>query len=464
MKGTIPQIKTSLGLPFVPSAFTLLALTLVCSGLVHVAQAVNPPPDGGYAGGNTAEGQNALFSLTTGTYNTAVGLFSLRNNTEGQFNTAIGAGALLSNNPGSHNAADGIVNSSQNTATGAGALLSNTTGAHNTADGAFALFTNTTGVENTATGSNALFDNTTGTGNTADGAFALPSNTIGFQNTANGTFALFSNTEGSFNTASGNGALYSNTNGDTNTAIGASALQNNTTGSGNTAIGDAALFENTTGMFNTAIGRSALSANTTGTANIAIGVAAGNHTMTGGGNIYIGNNPGADESDTIRIGDVQTRTFIGGIHDTTVTGLAVVVSASGQLGVAPSSARFKDEIKPMESASEAILALKPVTFRYRKDIDPAHTKQFGLVAEEVEKVNPDLVVRDKERKPYGVRYDQVNAMLLNEFLKEHRKVQKLEKGMAVLAAQLKEQAAQIQNVSAKVEVNKSTTKVVLDNL
>ena len=140
MKGTIPQIKTSLGLPFVPSAFTLLALTLVCSGLVHVAQAVNPPPDGGYAGGNTAEGQNALFSLTTGTYNTAVGLFSLRNNTEGQFNTAIGAGALLSNNPGSHNAADGIVNSSQNTATGAGALLSNTTGAHNTADGAFALF------------------------------------------------------------------------------------------------------------------------------------------------------------------------------------------------------------------------------------------------------------------------------------------------------------------------------------
>ena len=162
-----------------------------------------------------------------------------------------------------------------------------------------------------------------------------------------------------------------------------------------------------------------------GSNNIALGSFAGSNLTTGDNNIDIGNSGAGAESDTIRIGDsaLQNRTFVAGISGIPITGTTVVVNGSGQLGVSPSSQRFKDEIKTMDKASEAILALKPVTFRYKKEIDPARISQFGLVAEEVEKVNPDLVVRDKEGKPYSVRYDQVNAMLLNEFLKQHRTVE-----------------------------------------
>jgi len=405
----------------------LLSLTFILAWLAFApaARAVSPAPDGGYPSGNTAEGQNALFSLTTGGFNTAVGFFSLRADTTGQFNTAIGAGTLLSNT------------ADENTATGTGALLNNTAANHNTADGAFALLSNTTGVDNTAVGDRALFSNT------ANG------------NTADGTFALFSNT----------------------------------TGADNTAIGDVALDANTTGLSNTAIGVAALASNTTGSGNIALGFNAGLNLTTGSNNIDIGNLGATDESNTIRIGvqGTQTFTIIAGIsNDIQAIGTPVIVTTDGFLGVATSSARFKDQVKPMDKASEALLALRPVTFRYKKEIDPTGTSQFGLIAEEVEKVNPDLVVRDKEGEPYSVRYDQVNAMLVNEFLKEHRKVEEqgrklqeqeatiaqqrkdfeatiseLKKGMETLALRSKEQDVKIQKVSDRIELTAAAKQVAV---
>ena len=343
----------------------LIPLVLVCFALLPVARAVSPAPDGSYPGGNTAEGQTALLSLTTGGFNTAVGYLSLRSNTTHSFNTAIGAGALLSNN-------------------------------------------------------------------------------VGLQNTANGAFALFSNTSGSSNTAVGSGALFSNTN-----------------GTGNTANGWNALDDNTTGSF-----------------NIALGGLAGNLLTTGSYNIDIGNSGVAGESGTIRIGDQDHgATYIAGISGQTASGgVAVYVNTDGKLGTATSSARFKDEIKPMDKASEVILALKPVTFRYKKEIDSKGIPQFGLVAEEVEKVNADLVARDRDGKPYSVRYDAVNAMLLNEFLKEHRKVEEQQAAITdlrslvarqqkqfeaaiaeqrkELEARLKQQDLRIQRVSDEVGLSK----------
>jgi hypothetical protein len=379
----------------------------VCLTLSPRAQAVVPPPDGGYPGFNTAEGQNALFSLTTGAGNTAVGWYSLFSNTEGTFNTATGAGALLSNT------------ANENTAFGAGALLFNTTGSFNTANGAFALFANTTGADNTANGNGALTSNTTGFSNTANGSVALVGNITGHQNTANGTSALFNNTTGNFNTATGERALLSNTTGNGNTAAGQNALASNTTGSFCTALGEDAGFN-------------------VSTANnvICIGFGVG----------------GANVSNSCYIGSIFGQTSSGGV--------AVFIDSAGKLGTLTSSRRFKEGIKPMEQASEALFALKPVTFRYKKGIDPQGIPQFGLVAEDVEKVNPDLVVRDKEGKPYSVRYEQVNAMLLNEFLKEHRKNEEQQKQINVLTAQLKEQASQIQKVSAQLEASKPTPQVV----
>jgi hypothetical protein len=430
----------------------IIALLLVCFGLLPMnAFGVVPAPDGGYPGGNTAEGQDALFSLTSGTFNTAVGFFSLRALTDGDFNTASGAGTLLLNT------------ADENTANGAGALLSNTTGAQNTGTGAFALFSNTEGEFNTATGANALFGNTEGKNNTANGFQALLNNTTGAQNTAVGTQALLSNTDGSNNTASG-----------------FQALLNNTSGMLNTANGIQALLNNTTGAFNTAMGFAALQSNTSGGNNIALGFNAGGNLTTGFSNIDIGNSGLRDESGTIRIGDngSQTRTFIAGIRGVT-TGNAdavnVVVDSAGQLGTLSSSRRFKKDIESMDKISEAILALKPVTFHYKND--NTGTRQFGLIAEDVAKVNPDLVVRDNNGEIYTVRYDAVNAMLLNEFLKEHKKVEQQQastaelkstvaqqqKGIEVLTAQIKEQAALIQNVSARIEIAKPAPQMVLNN-
>src|SRR6266550_2816277 len=316
----------------------------------------------------------------------------------------------------------------QNTAEGQSALLHLAGGTYNTAVGWASLGSNVTGNYNTAIGAGALLANTggqnIGNDNTATGAGALLNNTTGNVNTANGTFALSTNTTGSANTATGD-----------------SALSNNTTGSFNTATGDVALQSNNTGSDNTAIGDSALRYNTTGSKNTAIGYNAG-ALVTGAHNrICIGSNNG---------GNVNNSCYIDNIWNQPGGSQAVYVNSEGKLGAQVSSRRFKDEIKPMDKTSEVLLALKPVTFRYKKEIDPASTSQFGLVAEEVEKVNPDLVIRDTEGKPYTVRDDQVNAMLLNEFLKEHRKVQELEANAAKQQKQIEALTAGLQKVSAQL--------------
>ena len=366
--------------------FIAIGLLLACLELSPEAQAVVPPPDGGYPGSNTAEGQNALLSRTTGTFNTAIGFFSLRALTTASFCTGLGAGTLLANTAG------------ENTATGAGALLSNTTGS----------------------------------GNTADGAFALLSNATGFRNAATGRFALFNNTTGSFNTAHGVDALYSNTAGDGNTANGLSAL----------------------------------AFNTTGAFNIALGTSAGQNLTTGDRNIDIGNLGVANEGNTIRIGTTgdQSATYIAGIAGQTVGagGSTCYVDNDGKLGVFLSAHRFKTDIADMATASEAILALRPVTFHYKPELDKTGIPQFGLVAEEVEAINPDLVTRDKEGKVTTVRYEAVNAMLLNEFLKEHRKNQQQEATIARLEKQIEVLAEGLQRVSAELESATSAQQVAFN--
>ena len=235
-----------------------------------------------------------------------------------------------------------------------------------------------------------------------------------------------------------------------------------------------------TGSGNTAIGRDVLADNTAGSNNIAVGIGAGVSLATGDNNIDIGNAGGGSESNTIRIGNGQTGTFVAGITGVPVTGTAVVVNIFGQLSVAPSSQRFKEDIKPIDKASESLLRLKPVAFRYKKEIDPAASPQFGLVAEDVEKINPDLVVRDKEGKPYSVRYDQVNAMLLSEFLEEHRQVEEQQAAITELKSTVAQQqtsfqsklaeqekqiealASGLQKMTAQVEMSQLTRKVVND--
>ena len=359
-------------------------------------------------------------------------------------NTFLGDDALVNNTGGS-----------ANTAIGFNALLSNTTGFDNTANGGLALYSNTTGFDNTANGFGSLNLNTTGYENTATGFIALLSNTTGSSNTATGSAALLNNTTGGSNTATGSAALLDNTTGNNNTATGHTALQSNS-GSYNTATGTGALLGNTTGNANTAIGNAALPGNTTGHNNIALGFGAGARLTTGNNNIDIGNQGVAGESNTIRIGTGGThkRTAIAGISGGTVPGgVGVIIDGGGHLGTVTSSERFKDAVKPMDKVSEAILALKPVTFCYKHELDPDGIPQFGLVAEEVEKVNPALVARDEQGKPYTVRYEAVNAMLLNEFLKEHRKVEQLEKQVEALTAGL-------QKVSAQLEASKPAPQVV----
>ena len=337
---------------------------------------------------------------------------------------------------------------------------------------------------NTSTGATVLGEdalvNNSGTSNTAIGSLALTSNTSGAANTAVGAVALFENTTGQSLTAIGVNALRNNTTGNFNTATSQNALLENTSGGDNTAIGYNSLDANTTGNFNTAIGRGALGDNTIGSSNTAIGFTAGNQ-ITGDNNIDIGNAGVAGESGIIRIGTAgtQTATFIAGIRDAPLahgTAVAVGITADGQLGVRASSGRFKDAIKPMDRASESIFSLQPVTFRYKHELDPESIPQFGLVAEQVAKVDPDLVVPDAEGKPFTVRYDEVNAMLLNEFLKEHRTVQELKSTVAkgeataaqqqneiqALTAALKAQAAQIQKVSDQLNTRDPAFRVAND--
>jgi Chaperone of endosialidase len=445
-----------------PLLFT--AIALVGIGLLPNAHAVSPPPDGGYPGFNTAEGTNALKSLTTGVANTAVGWFSLFSNIDGSFNTAVGAGTLLFN-VGDQNTGDGI----SNTAVGAVALLNNTTGGQNTAVGSAALLNNTTGALNTAVGSAALRQNTDGNFNTAVGQTALFANTSGEQNTATGAGALFFNANGNQNTANGSFALLGNTIGDNNTAYGFQALHDNVSGSDNTAIGHAALANNTSGSNNTAIGEGALFSST-GNSNTALGAVAGSGVTTASNVICIG-----------ALGDnVNDSCFINHIYSNVqpIVGTdpdSVTIMSSGRLGRGNvSSRRYKHDIKPMDKASEALYALKPVSFRYNKEYDATQTLAFGLIAEDVAELYPDLVGRNSEGEPESVRYEQINAMLLNEFLKEHRKVEQLkddfqttvaqqQKEIEILAAQLKEQAAHLRKVSAQFELSRSATKLAGDN-
>ena len=436
----------------------LIILALLCFGLSPTAKALlpAPSPDGGYPGSNTAEGNNALHDVNTavGINNTAVGANALTQNTTGAYNVAVGSGALQSNTTGQQNMAIGTQaltnnNANFNLAIGYRVLFMNTTGSRLTGIGAAALRNNTTASDNTAIGSTALRENTTGFNNTAVGAAALLNNTEGDNNTATGAFALQNNTTGIHNTVVGSFALSSNIDGNFNTVVGWGALQNNTTGTNNTAVGWSALVNNTDGGFNAAFGNQTFTNLTSGSGNVAIGAGAGTDLTTGDGNIYIGNPGVTTETATIRIGVPEHgAAFIGGISGTAVVGDTVMVDANGQLGTATSSARFKKEIKPMDKTSEAILAFKPVSFQYKSD--SKGTRQFGLIAEEVAKVNPDLVVRDRKGEIYSVRYDAVNAMLLNEFIKEHSTVQELKKEVAALTATVKEQASQIQQVSAQL--------------
>jgi Chaperone of endosialidase len=261
------------------------------------------------------------------------------------------------------------------------------------------------------------------------------------------------------NTSYGRGALPGNTMGDFNSAFGVNALGMNSTGSFNTAVGNAALESNTNGTNNTAIGQRALS-NSTGFDNSALGQGAGALVSTASNVICIGANvAGANVSSTTWIGHVF------GVTPQNGTTAPVVVSDAGQLGTVASSKRFKKDISTMEKASEAILSLRPVTFHYKSD--SKGTPQFGLVAEEVAKVNPGLVLPDKEGRPYTVRYDAVNAMLLNEFLKEHRTVQELKSVVAKQEAAAARQQKQIealtvglQKVSAQLEESKPAPQVV----
>ena len=361
-----------------------------------------------------------------------------------------------------------------NTAEGTNALFRLTSGIDNTALGFEALFRNATGDFNTAEGFRALFNNTSGTQNTATGVNALLSNTTGSFNTANGVNTLILNTTGFQNAATGVQALFSNTTGFHNTAAGFQALFSNTSGNHNTADGDNALVHDTTGIFNTAIGAHALDQNITGSSNVALGFQAG-FNITGSGNVCVGENivGVAGESNVTRIRNVGSTAQSNGVF--------VTVGAGGKLGFQVSSRRYKDDIKPMDRASEALFALKPVSFRYKQEIDPARSPDFGLIAEDVATVNPDLVARDEDGKIVTVRYQAVNAMLLNEFLKEHKKVEKQQASIAELKSTVAQQkndfqakvahqqeqiealTAGLQKVSAQLEVSKTAPREVNNN-
>jgi hypothetical protein len=506
----------------------LIILALLCFARLSKVQAVVPPPDGGYPGFNTAEGQNALFTLTTGAANTAVGWHSLFSAGAANNNTGVGAGTLALNT------------SESNTAVGAAALFLNTSGDQNTAVGTAALLFNDSGSHNNAIGVDALITTltetstpllavprflqiftalrtlplvmkrsrvmtrletglgtsirqlalrrsfltlmaiqtpppalarskimTSATSTPANGGFALFFNTTGSHNTAVGDSALYHNDTGGGNVALGDSALFNNQNGNFNTAVGNLALSSNTSGSVNVAVGANALHDNTNGDSNTAVGTGALFSLGMGTNNVALGKDAGINLTTGSSNVYIDNTGVASESQTIRIGASQTATYVAGISGQTASGgVAVFVNSDGKLGTSTSSKLFKEDIQPMDNASEGVFALKPVTFRYKKELDPSSLPQFGLVAEDVEKVNPDLVARDRDGKPYTVRYEAVNAMLLNEFLKEHRKVAEqqatiaqLKKEIEAILAHSKEQDLEIQRVRDQVQISRSAAQL-----
>jgi Chaperone of endosialidase len=406
----------------------------------------------------TAVGDSSLYSNTVGASNTAVGAAALSQNTTGVNNTAVGDSAMFENIAGSNNAAFGDValdssKSDGNSAFGSNALALSTTGSFNVALGELAMFSNTTGDNNTAVGTEALSSNTTGVENNVSGVLALQANTTGSRNNAAGAYAMYSNTTSSDNNAMGYKAMYGNTTGTLNNAVGNFSLIANTTGSNNSAVGYAALYRNTTGSNNNAQGFYALQSNTTGNNNIAIGPYAGNY-ITGSNNIDIGNRGVAADSAVIRIGASNTAAYIAGITNSQITGAPVYVSASGQLGVLASSERYKTSIAIMGAGTERLKELRPVTFHLKSS--PHGALQYGLIAEEVAKVYPELVIKDDAGSIQGVRYDELAPMLLNE-------MQHQQQNIAAQAAELRGMQQQIaalkeSNVAMQAALMKLTTK------
>lgn len=436
---------------------------------------------------NTAAGKNALQMNTSGTANTAFGVQALGINETGNRNTAVGFNALNRNTASDNaalglnalqnnitgtantavgtNALNGNVSASNNTATGYSALTSINLGTHanspssgNTADGANALANSVSGNFNTAVGWQALQgaqyittgSNATGSNNTGIGVSALFSFSTGSNNTASGLNALYSDTTGSENTASGVFALQGNTTGISNTASGFNALYTNTTGANNTADGVGALQRNTTGWGNTASGLGALDYNTTGAVNIGLGYQAGSYLTTGSYNIDIGNLGIAGENGTIRIGSSnhQSRAFIAGIANTKLTGSAVYVTSSGQLGVLASSERYKTAIEPIGVNTDKLQQLRPVSFHLKTD--PNGAVQYGLIAEEVDKVYPELVIRDDAGKIQGLRYDELAPMLLNEMQYERKEMTKKLDVQSAEIRSLKQQVAELNNLKQEL--------------
>jgi hypothetical protein len=341
-----------------------------------------------------------------------------------------------------------------NTAIGLGVLQNNTIGSINTATGAAALLDNTTGFQNTASGASALQFNTTGSNNTASGTFALQNNTTGTTNTANGAYAMQNNTTGSYNTASGASTLTNNATGGSNAATGVGALYFNTTGNQNTASGTSALQNNTTGSYNTASGEAALVNNTTGSNNIAIGQgAAANVSGGNSNNIHMGSQGSGVDSGAIRIGTPGTQTsfFAAGVRGVTTANndaIPIVIDSAGQLGTVSSSRRFKQDIQDMGDASRGLMRLRPVTFRYQKPFsDGSQPIQYGLIAEEVAEVYPDLVAHSADGQIETVKYQVLSTMLLNEVQRQRREIEALKAQLNRLSV-MESRLAALENAGA----------------
>jgi len=476
MKTTTPPVKNSMkhsSRDCRSVAGLLIPLVFVCFTLLPRAQAVGPDTDGSIAGSNNGEGIGVLVSRTTGVWNTGTGFEALSQLTAGNQNTATGLRALSSDTNGGFNTATGVFSLFSNTsgffnsATGAYSLANNISGTHNTANGYAALYRNTDADDNTATGFAALYHNTTGDNNTATGYQALLSNADGASNSAFGAGALASNTTGGRNNAFGSVALNRHTAGNFNNAFGGHALFFDQSGQFNNAFGDDALESNVSGNTNTAVGNLAL-ANSTGDGNTALGSTAGLNATTGSGNVYIGAGMSGFAGESIH-------TYIRNINTTTVSGggadFVTVDLTTGLVGHDSSSRRYKEDIQPMDNSSEALYRLKPVTYRFKKEIDRSQCLEYGLVAEDVAQVDPNLAIRDGDGQIESVRYMAVNAMLLNEFLKEHRKVEEqqatitelkkdFQATVAELNARLKEQESKIEKVSAQLEVSRSAPQMV----
>ena len=469
--------------------FFILSIALCCFALSPPLEAGCPNPPGVCGGQNTAVGQDALFNVTSGVWNVGVGVEALFNDTDGNQNTgvgykalfsnisgdkatAIGSQALFSNTTGNENVAVGFntlftnKDGNRNTGMGYRTLAFNESGNDNTATGWNALFNNRgTASNNTADGSEALLHNNSGLDNTAVGAFALQSNVSAFTNAAVGTFAAQNNDSSGngtavFNTAVGGFALQANVDGGSNTAVGAGAMENADGGNNNTAVGEIAGV-NLTGSSSTCLGASTCSGTSSASNVVCLGAFAAGENFSN--RAYIPN-----------VGQF-TQNFSAGVVE-----FVTVRLSDGKLGHSVSSRRYKEDIKPMGDASELIYKLNPMTFRYKEvDVDPKKGPQrqnldYGLIAEDVAEVDPKLAIRDGKGQIESLRYMAIYNMMLNEFLKEHKKVEEQQasiadlkstvalqqKEMQVLTAQLKEQAGQIQKVSAQLEVNKPAPQVV----